>query len=122
MHSGAVCPGLIEATRYGPECSAISPRIPGQSAPASLKRIRGGRRRRARDRHSGAVCPGLIEAFNSSGILVSSFGRHSGAVCPGLIEAPFSFPKWNTSTSSIPGQSAPASLKRQQERRKTCRG
>ena len=85
-HSGAVCPGLIEAN------------------------LACGRLRRNRAAHSGAVCPGLIEAYLTVD-LVSGVVAHSGAVCPGLIEARLSF--WTTGRlqSRIPGQSAPASLK-----------
>ena len=36
-HSGAVCPGLIEARFERSACPAWRGRIPGQSAPASLK-------------------------------------------------------------------------------------
>ena len=85
-HSGAVCPGLIEAKGGFDRFPILCPRIPGQSAPASLKRT-GGRRS------------------------VPAKPVHSGAVCPGLIEAALNLAKEWASLPGILGQSAPASLK-----------
>ena len=63
-NSGAACPGLIEA-RFTGLFAKSRPRIPGQPAPASLKRvIRGGKHIATIDKNSGAACPGLIEAHN----------------------------------------------------------
>ena len=61
--------------------------------------------------NSGAVCPGLIEAQDA---LDDRFlaQLNSGAVCPGLIEAGSSFGSGVRRVHGIPGQSAPASLKR----------
>ena len=61
-HSGAVCPGLIEAPPWRPASPGSHSGIPGQSAPASLKLADLIRLERNIAAHSGAVCPGLIEA------------------------------------------------------------
>ena len=62
MHSGAVCPGLIEAGRRQERLSTAARCIPGQSAPASLKQNILESSLLSTRVHSGAVCPGLIEA------------------------------------------------------------
>ena len=85
--------------------------IPGQSAPASLKQERYFDIAKPLLRmHSGAVCPGLIEANLNFHPFCETGKQHSGAVCPGLIEA-MRQRKDNEDGQSIPGQSAPASLK-----------
>ena len=85
-HSGAVCPGLIEALQPNYMLFQRMSSIPGQSAPASLKQ--------AHEMLSDAI----------------EMTTHSGAVCPGLIEARTP-EKPLRKEHCIPGQSAPASLK-----------
>ena len=86
MHSGAVCPGLIEAHARPNDIGPLGQRIPGQSAPASLKH--GDRERQFIDT---ACIPGQsAPASLKRGFLPThspAHSLHSGAVCPGLIEA-----------------------------------
>ena len=62
VHSGAVCPGLIEAAFAILLSKKARAGIPGQSAPASLKPTSPKILLSRHLAHSGAVCPGLIEA------------------------------------------------------------
>ena len=66
MHSGAVCPGLIEASVWIADSQDLEIGIPGQSAPASLKPTELVGSAESPLSHSGAVCPGLIEAASYS--------------------------------------------------------
>ena len=52
--------------------SGSGARIPGQSAPASLKPDAEEAAAAEQERHSGAVCPGLIEA-REAGVAVGNF-------------------------------------------------
>ena len=110
LHSGAACPGLIEAGRIWRPGVGMAAGIPGQPAPASLKPSPASESNGAESSIPGQPAPASLK-LSRRPEFPQSFERHSGAACPGLIEAIETATIRCTAAVRIPGQPAPASLK-----------